>query len=237
MKHEFRFWAARLADGVWELDAEELHHARKVLKLGRGEAIELTNGKGWWAEALFFWEDGRVVLRNLVERMEAAVSPPLAIAVGALASGEMDELLPPLVELGVDAIWVFRQEGGERARVNERSVARWERLLRAAVKQSKRAWAPELRVLEGLDETLRHAREIGYAVWTLDQEGSTRLGQVPWDNRGILAIVGSERGFTTSEEALLEREGVALAVLGRFVLRAKTAVVSAAAVLASSRPG
>jgi 16S rRNA (uracil1498-N3)-methyltransferase len=164
------------------------------------------------------------------------------VAVGALRPGVLDEILPGLVEVGADEVWVFNQQDNAKTRMAEKVVERWQRILVAAIKQSKRSRMPVLRAFESVRELVAacEAADAGIRRFVLMPEaGAGLLGELTQGAgllpAGALLVVGGEKGFSADEATTLRRAGFAPVRLGRFVLRAVTAVVSAASLASAVR--
>jgi 16S rRNA (uracil1498-N3)-methyltransferase len=238
VSHRFRFIGARASEGRWELAGDEAHHATKVLRLGVGAAVEVTDGRGVWGVGTVASATAKAVIVELTERekIEAAAAQPFVLALGALKPGDVDETLPSLVELGVDELWIFRQEGVAKARTADKAVERWERIVRQSVKQCKRAWIPRLAVFDDVAGIVREAsgRALQRIVLTVAADA---LARVRDPQRGALVVCGGEKGLAPEEERALREAGFAAAGLGPHVLRAVTAAIAAAAVAGPSSGG
>ena len=143
MAHHFRFLADHCEAGQWTMRSEEWHHLLSVLRLPVGAEFELTNGKGWVAHAKLTAISKQV---GCFEVLDQTYSPELPagsrfiLAIGALRPQSVDDLLPYLIELGVDAIEIFSFQGMDKNRLQDKVCERWDRILTAAMKQCKRAW-------------------------------------------------------------------------------------------------
>lgn len=237
MRHVFSFIGVRADDGFWTIeDGDEVEHARKVLRLQPGDLVDIFDGKGSFGrgsvEAIS--RDSIRVLETDCRR-EAPGSSKLKVALGALKPGELDEVLPALVELGVDEVLVFHQEGTERFRMSEKALNRWDRIVLGATKQAKRAWLTRVQTFESLD-ALVTATASSPAVRLVLQPTATRSLLAERLGAGqVIALLGGERGLTAGEENTLGLAGFLGVRIGGHILRARTAAVAAAAILSSRR--
>jgi 16S rRNA (uracil1498-N3)-methyltransferase len=232
--HRYRFFGSPQDGARWSLDDEEVTHALKVLRLESGAEIEVMNGKGEVCVA-------RLVVTSKSKAHAEVVSTESfpedtverAILLGALKPGDIDELIAPLVEMGVDRLIVFRQDDTPQFRVSDQAGERWQRLVRAAVKQSKRPWTAVVEVAEGLEEAVAMTRP-GAQKWYLDPDAETDLITLTTELRepvSFVALVGGEKGLSRRESELAHKNGFIPVRLGPWVLRAKTAAVGAAVFL------
>jgi 16S rRNA (uracil1498-N3)-methyltransferase len=203
------------------LDDYDRHHLERVVRVRRGDAVVVSDGRGRW-------RDGVLAADGVVEPTDAAQSapapaPPITIAF-ALTKGERPELaVQKLTELGVDRIVPFaagrsvaRWEG-PRA---ESHVARLRRVAREASMQCRRPWLP----------TVDEVADFGTACRLPGAALADRGGAPPSLDRPTL-LVGPEGGWSDEERAA----GLPTVSLGANVLRAETAAMTAAALLAALR--
>ena len=152
-----------------------------------------------------------------------------------MAHGDLDEILPALVELGADAIHVFQQPGTEKSRLSDKAVARWQRIITGAVKQSKRSFIPAISTHESLNSVLNLASQSNLQPLVLHDEATTSADSAPIPDAGWMTIIGSERGFSGAELAVLGDRRVPSVQIGRHILRAKTAAIAVCAILGLRR--
>jgi 16S rRNA (uracil1498-N3)-methyltransferase len=206
---------------VLDLDADDDHHLRRVLRLRAGEEGSASDGRGRWRAVV--WSDAGLEAAGDVGH-DAAPAPTVTVGF-ALTKGDRPEwVTQKLTEVGVDVIVPFTAE---------RSVARWDddkaarqherltRVAREAALQSRRTWLPSVRPLIDLAGLLAAG---GVALAQMD-------GPPPTLDRPTL-LVGPEGGFTEAELGDSPTVG-----LGPTVLRAETAALAAGLSLCWLRAG
>lgn len=234
MSHTFRFHAARSAEGLWSLDAEEWHHLLKVLRLTPGSSIELANGQGWTARATLLKagkSQGELGIEG--ESFEEARPPAqrVYLALGAIKPQSVDDTLPSVIELGIDGIFVFPFAGMAKSRLSEKVRERWQRVLASAAKQCKRAWWPEIVWLESFEDFLAMSESIPHRL-VLDAAGEQAINAwQPSTSGAVLATIGSEKGLSPAELAQLQSAGFISVRMQGSVLRAITASIAATTLL------
>lgn len=234
MKHVFRFVGEESAPGVWTLPAEEAHHALKVLRLKNGDSCEVTNGRGRWAVGTFtLLTDKRAEVMAHAAHDEPFVRHPLTVALGSLKPSTFDDLLPTLVELGVDAIHVILQEQAAKARVKDSVRERWQRILQGACKQSKRAHFPALEAHASWEDWFGATKREEVVV--LDPSAQASCLDHPWSTGGRVLLCGGEKGFSDEENARLLAWGFPRVRLGGAIMRAETACLAATAIFNARR--
>jgi 16S rRNA (uracil1498-N3)-methyltransferase len=237
MAHLFRFIG--VPDGAnWLLGEEETQHLAKVVKIPVGGEVEVTNGRGLWCRGRVTAIKGKqTVVEELARHKDAPPNMRVTLAVGAFKPGALDDVLPAVVELGVDDIIVFQNAGTAKFRVQDSAQKRWDRIIHQSIKQCKRSWIPTVQVLDSVDALVAdEAARSGLRV-VLDASGEAPLHQVVLAAKPerLLLVVGSEKGLEDDELALLRRSGFGSARLGNHILRAVTAVPAALGVIASVR--
>ncbi|MFB9727141.1 16S rRNA (uracil(1498)-N(3))-methyltransferase [Haloechinothrix salitolerans] len=221
--------------GEFVLDGEEARHAATVRRTRVGERVMLGDGTGGIARCVVaeVRSGKNPALTLSVERRTSVPPPePRVTIVQALVKGDRGELAVELAtEAGADAIvpWraarcVARWDDGPRG---AKALARWRASARAATKQGRRPWLPEVRDpvdLAGVSDLVRAAD----AALVLDGEASHGIGDVTLPSSGeLVVIVGPEGGITDDERDALVAGGAVPMRLGPSVLRTSTAAAVA----------
>jgi len=220
----------RLDDSV-RVEGEEGHHLARVRRVRAGETITAADGFGRWrVYRVQSNADGCVALSAESDiAHELPLHPSLTVAC-ALTKGERPELVvQKLTELGADAVYLVRAA---------RSVVRWDasreanalgRLRRVAHEAAAQCRRARLPVIDGPlpTEELRTAPGLIVA-----DRGGVPATELPLAESWTVAV-GPEGGW---DDAELRSFGAAPRLaLGRFVLRAETAAIAAAAALTGRR--
>ncbi|NOT34622.1 MAG: RsmE family RNA methyltransferase [Candidatus Eisenbacteria bacterium] len=215
------------------LDAEASHHVARVWRAREEQALVLTDGLGGVAHAIVESLRPGVVVR--VESVEQRAAPrPLVVWCGAPEGDRGDWLVEKLAELGVTRlIPIDTSRASWRAAPTR--LARWERLTRAALEQSRGAFRLAVSAPCSLESALASLPE-GAARWLADPEGRVaELGAgVPL--AGVVVAVGPAPGFDSDERSSLLARGFMAMSLGRSRLRAETAAMVAAALVRAVEP-
>ena len=226
-----RFYVPSLRAGELTLPPGESHHARSVLRLGPGQAVELFDGLGHLA-------DGEIIATGrggtVVRAGRVATCPPPAPAVHlafAVPKGKrLDWLLEKATELGAASLWpvVFRRSVAAGGRAQ-----RWAGHCIAAAKQCGLNQLPEIRPSARLVDFLATiaAGEFppgGGRFIFGDLSGQARLlGDILADGPGqVVLLIGPEGGFTDDERGAIVAAGFEPVRLGGTTLRIETAAVA-----------
>ncbi len=212
-----------------QLDPSEGRHLTSVLRLGIGDTIVLSNGRGTVAAAVIEVRDHhRVTVRIRTAAHHPEPPGRITVALGILHSQAMDWAVTKAVETGAVRFIpvVTARSQGDRAAARRR-LPRWRRIARQAIKQCHRAWEMDVAEPLHLDDLM--ASVPGGSGVVADREGlvAWRLGVRP----GTIFLVGPEGGLTGPERDGLDRAGWRRMTLGPHVLRAETAVTAGTAIV------
>ena len=227
------------------LAAEETRHLRDVLRLGPADEIHIFDGDGQEFQCVI--EESRRDSARL--RVVAEVSPSrpespldLTLAVALLKGEKFDLVVQKATELGVRRILpIITERADVRLRdENDASkrVTRWRRIALEAAKQSGRAFVPDVgipRTFPSLLEYLSAADEPSLLTVMFSERDGQRLteaiSQKEIRERELIALVGSEGGWTDEEIARARQAGWEIVTLGGRTLRAETAAIAVVALL------
>ncbi len=205
--------------GSPQLTEADEHHARRVLRLRRGEEMTVGDGRGSWRRVTY----GEVLEPISEVELEPQPEPRLTVAFALVKGSKPELVVQKLTEVGVDRIVPF---AAERSVVRwddvkaERALERWEAVAREAAMQSRRAWIPEVCGLATIDEVLGDLGAV-----------RADMGGRAIDRGDHVVAIGPEGGWSPSEAAR-SQDAV---VLGPHVLRAETAAIVAGASMVALR--
>lgn len=230
---------ARVGDVV-ELAGPEGRHAVSVKRVAVGEQIDLADGRGAVLHARVESVSGRDSLSaRVLERVTDPQPAPWIVVVQALPKGERGETaVETLTEVGVDEIVPWQAErciarwSGPKV---QRGHAKWSSTARAAGKQARRAWFPQVSEMASSAEVEARIASAGLAV-VLHEDAAAPLRDLTIPRTGeVVLIVGPEGGVSPAELERFAAAGALPARLGPSVLRTSTAgTVAAAVVLAAT---
>jgi len=211
------------------LIGDEAHHAVKSLRLRVGDELLATNLVGTCYKCRVENDDSTALSCSIEEILSEYGEPKRdVLLVQALIAqpARWEFLLEKATELGVRVIQPITTERTERADFKrERS----ERILRAAVKQTKRARMPELLEVMKWNEALKMAKESGRKILFLHEGAAVNASKFPVADR-LAIVIGPEGGFSDDEvKRAVEEFVVTVVSLGPRRLRAETAALAALA--------
>lgn len=236
MKHVFRFFAKKLdEDSHWIiLDRSEIQHLKKVLKLKIGDFVEVFDGKGnvAFGKILSTHHENEGVL---VDSEESKFFPypekNIHVLMGAIKPSDWEQILPSLVEVGVDKMIIFGCEGAAKFRLEDKIKEKCEKIILNAAKQCKRTYLPVLSFHKNLGSALAenlNTLESSLKI-TFEASATKKLKELtPIDESNISIVIGGEAGISLKEREQLKENNFTEVTLGSNILRAKTAAPACA---------
>jgi 16S rRNA (uracil1498-N3)-methyltransferase len=224
------FYQPLIADGVLSMDPEESRHCIKVLRKTTGDSIRITDGKGSFYDATITNANSS----QCAFRIEKTISTSLPswhihIAIAPTKNADRIEwFVEKAVELGVQAITLIECENSER------TYQKTERLTKVAVsamKQSLKAWLPEIHPLTNIDNLISSATATQRFIAYVDQSNTSQLQDVSAPNESYLVLIGPEGDFSSKELTSAMEHGFQKVSLGRSRLRTETAGMAACHIL------
>lgn len=223
----------------YRLEGAEARHAGIVQRRRPGEAVDVVDGAGVRLRCVIAEVEPGALALEVRERVVEPAPPVRVVLVQALAKGDRDELaIEAATEVGVDAVVPWQAQRsivvwrGDRA---ARSRAKWLATVRAATKQARRAWLPEVAeavTTSGLAALVARTVADGGAALVLHEAAQVPITGVTLPSGGdVLLVVGPEGGIDDAELAELGAAGAATVRLGPHVLRTSTAGPVAAALV------
>lgn len=231
---------AEIRGEEFDFPDSEAHHALSVLRCREGDCVAVLDGCGRELSCEITSANRRAVrVRVRSERRFARPAVPVVLFQSMVKGKAFDLIVEKATEIGVSEIVPVV---GERvvAAPSDRQMAgkvdKWRQTAIGAVKQSGRAWLPEIQsplpffsavsraekcdwnVVAALDDSARPLRE-----WLRGMSGVLVTGA------SIGVWIGPEGDFTKSEYEVLRSRKYSFATLTDAVLRAETAALFALA--------
>ena len=220
------------------LDGAEGRHGATVMRIGVGEHVLLADGVDHRAEAVVE-SVGPGELHLRVQTMIQQPQPDSRfVLIQALAKGDRDEqAIEAATELGVDEIIPWQAQRsvviwrGERA---ARSLRKWESIVLAASKQSRRTRIPVVSEPANHRDVIQRIEQAPLALVLHEEAGLALAGLVLPPSGDVVLIVGPEGGISPAELTDFVSAGAVAARLGPHVLRSSSAGPAALAVMSAA---
>jgi len=214
---------------------QELEHLRRVLRLTVGDLVTLFDDTGREHEAVIrslHADRGELEIRR---SYEAGRESPLALtlALGLTKGEKMDFVVEKATELGVASIMPFTSSFTV-PKLDDKKIAnrtkRWQKIALSAAKQCGRTQVPEIMPLCEFTQMVDGAGsgQLKLLFWEKETARSLRqIHEAHADATAILIAIGAEGGLSSAEVQLANARGFHSIHLGRRILRAETAAVTA----------
>ncbi len=212
-----------------ELQKDNAHYLRTVLRLKKDQSIVLFNGLGGEFLCTLIEVNRKKVVISVIEFIKKSVESPLYITLGlGISRGDrMDWAVQKAVELGVNSIsplvterCVIKFKGDKK----QQRLQHWKNIVQHASEQSARTFLPYLNEVVDLKDWVQ--KQNGLKIF-LDPYADKSLADLkPVDNK-ITLLSGPEGGFSGQERELAIADDFIPVRLGHRVLRTETASLAA----------
>jgi 16S rRNA (uracil1498-N3)-methyltransferase len=223
------------------LSAEEMRHARDVLRLHCGDEVYVFDGRGREYRCViaeFERESARLDLMEEVEPAQPESHLNLTLAVALLKGEKFDLVVQKATELGARRIAPLitaradvRLRDAEEAK---RKTDRWQRIAIESAKQCGRAGLMEIEAPFGFQAFIERAPDAELRLMFAEHGGESPtqiMENSPPRLASVTALVGSEGGWTDDEITQARAQGWEIVTLGGRTLRAETAAIVVTALL------
>lgn len=228
------------------ITGDECHHLRRVLRLEAGDEIAIFDGTGREFSAVITQlSSNRAQIELLAELTDIVESPfSLTLAQALIKGDRFDLVIQKATELGVTSLqplvsrYTDVQLSESRA---EKRVERWQRIALEATKQCGRRKVMEIANPLSWSEFLsQNSCSNESPVIFFAEQGGNDLYQIVNELKALsinkpinklVAVVGSEGGWSAEEMTAAQNTGYYFATLGPRILRAETAGITVSALL------
>lgn len=216
---------AQVFENHIELTGQEAKHASKVLRYREGDAIQIVDGRGGWYKCEIVQIANALVKAEVKSSKKVeARKPSLLLAMGLIKKRDRLEFaVEKAVELGVSEIALFRSHHTVKENVR---MDRLQMTTVSAMKQSLRAYLPEISVFNSLEEVIETYTDCHCLVAHEKEESAPGIIAEYKTHSKLLLVVGPEGGLSEDEVALATERGAQLVSLGDYRLRTETAAIA-----------
>ncbi len=216
------FYQPSLPEGIFYLDVEESRHCIKVLRKKQGDSLRLTDGKGFFYDAIitkadskqcYFEVTGKTAEPTRSYKVHVAISP-------TKNSDRIEWFVEKAVEIGVDTITLIDCKNTERSHIK---LARLEKVAVSAMKQSLKASVPTIQGLATFNDVVDKAEEKNKFIAFVDQANPQQLKNIIEKDSTYLVLIGPEGDFSDDELRQALQHGFLKVSLGSSRLRTETA--------------
>ena len=206
------------------------NHVGRVLRMGKGQAIQLFDGSNHVFEAVIT-DAGK---KNVTVEIQSSAlddrESPIHIHLGQVMSrgDKMEFTIQKSIELGVSLITpLFSERCGvklDAERLNKK-IQQWQKIAIAACEQCGRNQVPEIRPAMDVEDWC--AEQDDALKLNLQPRASASINTLPLPVERVRLLIGPEGGLSADEIAMTARYQFTDILLGPRVLRTETTALTA----------
>lgn len=231
---EVRFFYVPEAANLTELPMDEALHALRVLRLKSGDEMFLMDGEGTFYRAVVTIAATKRCMYEIKECLLQEKTWRGHINIAMAPTKMMDRVewfCEKATEVGIDEITFLNCKYSERKVMR---TVRLDKIVVAAVKQSRKPWKPKLNAMTSFKEFVSTPREgkkyIAHCYEEIDKKDFfSEISPLIHTNEAtnITVLIGPEGDFSIDEVKLAIKNGYESISLGKSRLRTETAALSA----------
>lgn len=215
----------------------DVNHVKNVLRLKAGDRIEVFDGfqNVYLCEIKEF---NQAFIRGTILSVRTEETEPkidLTLAQCLLKGKKMDFVVQKATELGVNSIIpVISERSIPKIEDKvEQKISHWQKISKEAAEQSGRTKIPEVRLLIHFEDLMKTVENYTLALLPWEGEKETKLKDLLTGTRvhgftgQLIILIGPEGGFSLSEVEAAKARGLKTVSLGKRILRAETATITA----------
>lgn len=213
-------------------DKSTLHHLLRVMRLKTGEKLLLTDENQTSYTARVLEISPKYIISRILkhEKADHFLKTELFLAQGVLKSDAQAFVVQKATELGVKGVFPLVTDNTVvKPSVVDAKIEKWSKYALEAVKQCERTDIPTVFERTTIEKLLESGEfDTIIACVERSQESTLKSALKKIENKGkILVIIGPEGGFSERETELFKKYEIFRVSLGKLILRAETAVISA----------
>jgi 16S rRNA (uracil1498-N3)-methyltransferase len=222
------FYTPDLDAQTYILNEEESRHCSRVLRLTKGDQVQLIDGKGGFYVAEILSETKKNVILGILKTTLEYQKPNHHLHIAIAPTKNIDRLewfLEKATEIGISEITPLICERSERKIVKE---DRLNKVITSAVKQSMQAYHPLLNDAISFNELIGRKTDAEKMIaHCIDGERRQYISQLVKPAEHYLILIGPEGDFSPNEISLALQNGFKPLTLGNSRLRTETAGLAA----------
>ncbi len=205
-------------------------HVSVVLRARIGDKLTLCDGDGYDYHYEIAGIDRNLTKLKFLDRTKCESEPKTTVDlyVALLKSDKLEWVCQKCTELGVNAIYPFVSEFVQVKKESVRTE-RLNKICKEAAQQCGRGKVPLTNEPISFDEMTERTKSYDNVLFMYEKSGEKLSDCISKRGGSTAIIIGSEGGFSDKEAALLIESGIKPISLGKRILRAETACVTAVA--------
>ncbi len=229
------FYAPDFTPPRYTLPEEESKHCIRVLRMAEGDRLHLTDGRGTLYTCRIVEAAAKRCTVEVERYCEEFERLPYRLTMAVAPTKNIDRFewfLEKATEIGVDRIIPLLCDRSERREIKPE---RENKVIVAALKQSLKAYLPELTPMTPLRQIVEQARQPVKLIAHCDKSSAQRIFLPEAIKKGedAIILIGPEGDFSPEEITFALANGFKEISLGGSRLRTETAAVVATAMVST----
>ncbi|HBG79064.1 MAG TPA: hypothetical protein DDW84_09560 [Phycisphaerales bacterium] len=226
------------ADAV--IDDVQLRHLTKVMRLTKGDCVELFDGKGTSAQAIIekIAKDSALLKIQTLNTLTNRSNRRIIIASSEAKAQRFELVIAKCTEMGVDRISPIIFERTVKQPDGKNVLRRYEAIAVESAKQCQRNFLPIIDIPRNFEQAIEQLpKEYPNAdiIFGALTEDAISVINFDFSEQDVIAFIGPEGGFTDAEEKTLKALNAAPVKLTDTILRIETAAIAVGSILAAKR--
>jgi 16S rRNA (uracil1498-N3)-methyltransferase len=225
------FYIQNITGSIAILDETDSRHCILVLRMRRGDSVNLTDGKGGFYEGIIDSVNPRAVTVEITknEQNYGAKDYYLHLAIAPTKNIDRFEwFIEKAAEIGIDEITPLLCQRSERKNLRN---DRLEKILVSAIKQSVKSYLPVLNQMIGFDKFISGSVKDNKYIAICSNDKRSDLIKTHNQSRTFTILIGPEGDFSQEEIGSALKNRFLPVSLGASRLRTETAGVVACQII------
>lgn len=221
------FYISEINGNFVQLTSDESKHCIKVLRLSKGDHVQLLNGKGSSFDAIIHTADPKSCIVEILKEDRHPGYRAYHLTVAIAPTKNMDRFewfTEKAAEIGIDKIVPIICQHSERKEIKNE---RLEKILISAMKQSGQKYLPELTGKQYFKELVIQPFDGDKLIAHCEPGYKKTLKDSITSGNNVLILIGPEGDFDPSEIKLALHHGFIPVSMGDSRLRTETAGIVA----------
>lgn len=241
--YKFFIETKQITNNTIEIIGEDVNHIKNVLRLKKGEKIQICNKqekKTYESEIQEIKKDSIIckIRQEITQTTESNIY--IHLFQGLPKAEKMETIIQKTTEIGISEITPVTMERtivklDEKSKQNK--TQRWQKIAEVAAKQSKRDIIPKINSPINFKNIYENLEKYGIVLVAYEDEYNTTIKQVlkqikqeynkcqTIQDKKIAIIIGPEGGISKQEIQYLVENGAKSVSLGKRILRTETAPI------------
>ncbi|HAQ19484.1 MAG TPA: 16S rRNA (uracil(1498)-N(3))-methyltransferase [Prolixibacteraceae bacterium] len=217
------FYTPDISGNTYTLGETESKHCIRVLRLEKGDEITLVNGRGGFFTAEITDPNPKRCSVNVVKSVQDFGLRNFQVHVAIAPTKNMERIewfLEKAIEIGINRVTPLLCQHSERKEIKH---DRLEKVMVSAMKQSLKAYLPQLDQLTKFNDLIRMPFDGQKFIAYCDDQHRDLLKNLVVPNQNYLILIGPEGDFSADEIEMAIKAGFQPVSLGESRLRTETA--------------